>query len=103
MERRAHDHLSEGVRAVVRKKIDAWRGEDPGLGRDWLEEAVAPLDEGDRPAARLALLIALASYRVDEGAIRGFRERHPGDVALVGLASWASFTAMRKIGTWVQS
>ncbi len=91
VEQRVQDHVPEGVRAVVREKIDAWRGEDPGLGRDWLEEAVAPLDEGDRPAAQLALLTALASYRVDEVLIRSFREHHPDDVQLVVLASWASF------------
>ncbi len=102
IERRAHDHVPEGVRAVVWKKIEAWCGEDPGLGRDWLEEAVASLDAGDRPAARLALLIALASYKIDEGHIRSFRERHPGDVPLVVLASWASLAAARRIGTWVQ-
>jgi AhpD family alkylhydroperoxidase len=55
-----------------------------------------------KPAARLALLVALASYQVDEGVIKAFRSQYPGDDKLIGAAAWASFMAARRIGSWLQ-
>jgi len=60
------------------------------------------LDEVDRSAARLALLTALASYQADEGVIEVFRIQQPGDDKLIAATAWASFTAARRVGTWLQ-
>lgn len=93
--------LPEEVRGLVQERIRAWDGSDPGLSRRWVEDAVRELPEASKPAARLALLTALASYRVDEAAISDFRLRHPGDDALIAATAWSSFTAARKVGTWL--
>jgi hypothetical protein len=93
--------LPADVRALVRERVAAWDGEDPGLGRGWVEEAIAGLDEGDKPAARLALLTALASYQIDASVIKAFRARQPGDDALVKVTAWASFTAAQRVGAWL--
>jgi hypothetical protein len=89
------------VRLLVHKQVGSWQGEDPGLSRHWVEEAIIGLDESHKPAARLALLTALASYQVDEGVIHAFRSQYPGDDKLIGLAAWASFTAARRVGSWL--
>lgn len=89
------------VRSLVYRQLQAWQGEEPGLSRRWLEEAVAGLEETHQPAARLALLAALASYQVDEGVIEAFRSHYPGDDKLLGAAAWASFTAARRVGSWL--
>ncbi|MFJ6195028.1 carboxymuconolactone decarboxylase family protein [Micromonospora sp. NPDC092111] len=70
----------------------------PGGGARW-ESAVAELPEGERPAARLALLTALASYRVTDAVIEDFRGQGHDDRAIIELTSWASFAAARQIGT----
>ncbi|MCI4067108.1 hypothetical protein MRQ36_32895, partial [Micromonospora sp. R77] len=71
----------------------------PGPGdRRRITEAVADLPPGDRAAGELALLTALASYRVTEREIEAFRRRQPEDAALVGLTAWASMAAARQIG-----
>jgi AhpD family alkylhydroperoxidase len=93
--------LSEQVRTLVKNKIQAWHGEDPGLSRSWVEEAIQELDETSKAAARLCLLTALASYQVDEAVVNEFRTLQPEDEKLLGATAWASFTAARRISTWL--
>ena len=93
--------LPADVRALVRKRVAAWNGEDPGLSRGWVEEAIAGLDDSSKPAARLALLVALASYQVDESVIEAYRAQHPGDDTLIEATAWASFIAAQRVGTWL--
>lgn len=95
------ESLSEEVRTLVAQRIQAWNGEDPGLSRAWVEQAIQELDEASKPAARLCLLTALASYQVDEGIVNEFRTLQPEDEKLLGATAWASFTAARRIGTWL--
>jgi hypothetical protein len=54
----------------------------------------------------LALLAALAPFQVDDALVADFRGGGPadgarGDGALVAATAWASFTAARRIGTWL--
>jgi len=95
------DACTEQTRALVRKRLEAWNGEDPGLSRNWVKDAIAPLSDAARPAGRLALLTALAPHQVDAGVIQAFRDQQPGDDQLIAVTAWASFTAARRIGTWL--
>jgi AhpD family alkylhydroperoxidase len=97
----SREALPAPVRDLLAARVEAWDGADPGLGRGWLEEAVAALPEEERPAGRLVLLTALASYQVDDGVIAAFRARHPEDRHLLGAVSWASFIAARRVGRWL--
>jgi len=90
-----------GVRALVRDRVSTWDGRAPGLRRSWVEDAVTPLPAGERPAGRLALLVALASYQVDEGLVDDVRRTGADDAALVELVSWASMAAARRVGAWI--
>ncbi|PRH76252.1 hypothetical protein C6N75_26625, partial [Streptomyces solincola] len=49
-------------------------------------------------AARLALLTALSPHQTTDDDLTAFRAAHPGDRALVELASWAALTAAVRIG-----
>jgi AhpD family alkylhydroperoxidase len=99
-EEAGRESVDPRVRERVRETIVAWRGENPGIGRGWVEKEVAQLDEGRRPAARLALLTAMASYQVDEGIVEPFRRQYPRDRDLINLTSWASYTAVCRIASW---
>ncbi|MFC7883267.1 carboxymuconolactone decarboxylase family protein [Streptomyces sp. NPDC057376] len=83
-----------GVRALVEARLD-----DPDSGTPpvdfpgWLEGAVEPLSAQDRPAARLALTTAVASYRVTPGLVA---ECRADDAQLIELTSWAAFSAARR-------
>jgi hypothetical protein len=95
--------LPDSARELVARRLSMWRGEPPGLGRGWVDVAVSPLDARDRPLAALALLTALASYRVDRAVVEEFRGRRPTDADLVGAAGWAAFSAARRVGSWLAS
>jgi len=89
------------VRALVSERVQAWNGESLGMSRRWVEDAVATIAEEHRPAARLTLLTALASYQVDAGVVEAYRARYPDDAHLVAATAWASLIAARRIGAWL--
>lgn len=89
------------VRDLVHSRLSTWHGQAPGLSRSWVDDAVAGLDETDRPAGRLAVLIALAPYQVDDDVVDAFRRTAPGDDVLVELVAWASLAAARRVSTWL--
>lgn len=94
--------LSPTVICLVRDHLAGWTGEDPGLGNQWLENAIAPLaSERERAAARLVLLAALAAYRVDGSIVSDFRRHFPTPQYLVTATAWGSFEAARRISTWL--
>jgi hypothetical protein len=89
------------VRDLVMAELENWHGEPRGPSRAWAEDAVAALPAPDRPAGRLALLTALASFQVDRSVVRTFRASQPADSTLVELTAWASLAAARRVGTWI--
>lgn len=93
--------LSEKALGYARQYIEGWDGGDPDLSRNWVERATETVDDKDRPAMRLALLTALAPYQVDDVIINHYLSTNPEPVRLLKLLAWASFTAARRIGTWV--
>ncbi|HUP86438.1 MAG TPA: carboxymuconolactone decarboxylase family protein [Acidimicrobiales bacterium] len=93
--------LSGTCREVVAEAITGWDGSNAALGTGWIDETVGPLPEGERPAARFALLCALASYRIDNGVVDAVRPTHPTDADLVSVAAWASSRAALRIATWI--
>jgi AhpD family alkylhydroperoxidase len=101
-ERAGRRALPDSVRARVGERLGEWQGEEPGLGREWLEQALEGLDARERAATRLALLSALAPYRVDDEVVRDYRARSgAGDAELVGAVAWAALAAARRVGSWI--
>jgi len=72
-----------------------------GLISNGLNKQSAGSNDVSKAAGRLALLTALASYQVDEGIVLVFRVHFPEDDKLLGTLAWASFTAARRIGSWL--
>jgi len=97
VEREGARVLPDASRTRVRARIDSWNGDDPGLGQAWMTAAIEPLPAAARPAARLALLTALAPHQVDADAIAAFRTDAPDDAALVALLAWAALAAARRV------
>jgi hypothetical protein len=50
---------------LVATRLGAWRGEDAGLSRGCVDNAIETLPATHQPVGRLALLTAFASYQVD--------------------------------------
>lgn len=91
------DVLTTDAREATAARIAGWDGEPPPLGSEWLDEPLAGLPAADQPAARLAILTAVASHRAGEEPLAAFRRRHPGDAALVGLTAWAAYRAADRV------
>lgn len=95
--------LPDSVRELVTARLSAWHGEDLGISRSWVEDAVVALPESERAAGRFTLLTALASHQADERVVADFRRTNTGhgDAAVIDAAAWASFAAARRIGEWL--
>jgi alkylhydroperoxidase family enzyme len=103
IEEAAAQVVTPPVRELVTSRLRAWDGAPQGPSRAWADEAVAHLDEADRPAARLAVLTALAPYQVGKADVDYFRSvTQTGDEALLTLTSWASMAAARTVGSWLR-
>ncbi|MCW4017632.1 MAG: carboxymuconolactone decarboxylase family protein [Candidatus Bathyarchaeota archaeon] len=90
------------VRAFVLEELSEWSGTTSELSLAWSEDAISSYSEENEAAARLALLTALAPYRIAETDVLDFRKYFPEDQKLVGTLAWASFAAAKRIGTWLQ-
>jgi AhpD family alkylhydroperoxidase len=87
-----------GVRELVLRILSSRAGVENGLGvPDRLGEAVDGVPAHEPPAARLALLTAVAPYRVTDALVAEVRAELD-DTGLIGLTSWASFAAARALG-----
>lgn len=101
VERAGAESVPAPVRELVGAQLADWHGEHRGPSRAWAADAVAALPQAQRPAARLALLTAIASYQVDRSVVEQFRRDHPDDRTLIELTSWASLSAARRVSTWM--
>ncbi len=93
--------LSGTVRASVSRAVDAWDGSDPGTGGDWIAEGLDGCSGLERAAGELALLAALAPYRVTGDTVHAFLNNRPDNAALLAVLAWGSFTAARRAGRWI--
>ncbi len=95
--------LGAGARAVIRARVAEWDGTHPPLAGGWLDEPLAATPRTDRPGARLALLAALAPYRITDADVAAWRATHPTDADLVHLLAFGAFTAVEHIETAVST
>ncbi|MFG2566213.1 carboxymuconolactone decarboxylase family protein [Streptomyces sp. NPDC048567] len=100
VDRAARQVVAPGVRDLLDRELKDWDGAPRGLGRGWVDAPLATLPPDDRPAARLALLVAFASYQIDGAVIEEYRKGRPDDADLVVLTSWAALSAALRIGGW---
>ncbi|MER5643730.1 carboxymuconolactone decarboxylase family protein [Streptosporangium sp. NPDC002524] len=89
--------LGERARATVLEAVRGWDGEHPAMGGGWLDGPLAGLPGADRPGARLALLAALAPYRVTDADVAAWRVTHPDDADLVRLLAYGAITAVEGV------
>lgn len=93
--------VDDRVRDLVTSELAGWSGQAVGLGRSWADDALTKLANPDRPAGRLALLIAFAPHQVGPRDIEEFRRGQRSEEDLISLAAWASLAAARRVGSWL--
>ncbi|WP_406334279.1 carboxymuconolactone decarboxylase family protein [Streptomyces sp. NBC_00203] len=82
--------LDEADRILVRETLQGWDGAHPTLAWDGLPDR-------SRPGARLALLAALAPYRITDEDVTAWREPVHTDHCLVHLVAYGAFAAVDRI------
>ncbi|WP_371526389.1 carboxymuconolactone decarboxylase family protein [Streptomyces sp. NBC_01283] len=85
--------LDEADLALVRATVAAWDGTHPPLAWEALP------DRASRPGARLALLAALAPYRITDEDVAAWKKPPFSDHCLVHLIAFGAFTAVDRIET----
>lgn len=100
LERAGERSVPGPVRELVLSELDGWDGRALGVSRSWTSRPLEAVPASARPAARLALLTAMASYQVDDSVVEECRASLPGDAALVELAAWAAMAAARHVAGW---
>jgi AhpD family alkylhydroperoxidase len=90
--------LSEQSRELLRTTVADWDGTHPPLPAAWLDQRLASLPQADRPAARLALLVALAPHDITDVDVSAWRvTAHTTDADLVRLLGFGAITAVDRI------
>lgn len=89
--------LGATAQAVIRTRITVWDGAHPPLVGQWLDEPMDATPARDRPGTRLALLAALAPYRITDADVAAWRATHPADADLVRVLAFGAFTAVNHI------
>lgn len=95
--------LAAKTRAKVTGFLSGWDGSPPPLGLDWVDDALIGLAGADRDAGRLALITAVASYRVDRRVIDPVRRNGADDRHLTEITSWGAYSASRRISSWLHA
>ncbi|MFG2049436.1 carboxymuconolactone decarboxylase family protein [Micromonospora sp. NPDC048935] len=88
--------LPDPARETVLRALSGWHGEPMGISRRWTDDLVTDLPATARPTARLALLVALASFQVDTALIVECRAAGADDQTLLELSSWSAMIAARR-------
>ncbi|MGI8331723.1 carboxymuconolactone decarboxylase family protein [Actinomadura scrupuli] len=89
--------LGEPARATVLSTVTGWEGgAHPPLADGRLDRPLAALPAPDRPGARLALLTALAPYRITDADVTGWRGTGRTDAELVRLLAFGALAAVER-------
>ncbi len=88
--------LTESAGALVVATVAEWDGTDPPLAGGWLDEPLETLPVSDRPGASLALLAALAPYRITDRDANAWRKTYPTDAELVRLLAFGAISAVSR-------
>lgn len=92
--------LSEEAQHLVREQLSTWGGGPAPLSRSWVEEDLQGLHGEERDKARLVLLVAKASYQLDDGLIEQIRQHGVSEANLVRLGAWGAFMGAKTIANW---
>lgn len=93
--------LDPDTRHRVESTVDNLLGSTPSLVDTWVDEALTDIPAHDLAGARIALLSAIAPYRVADSHIDHWRQDHHHDADLVRLTAYGAMIATDRIAARV--
>ena len=97
VERESEKVIPERTRQLVHDSLKQWQGEQMPISRNWVEQEVDGLQGNERAIARLALVVAKASYQTDDKLVAEVLEHNPEQEQFLRILAWSSFTAARYV------
>ena len=95
-----HHALSPEAQDMIRQNLNRWQGGQAPLSRSWVEEEIKNLQGEERDKTRLVLLIAKASYQMDDGIIEQVVQHGVSEADLVRLGAWGAYMGAKTIANW---
>ena len=97
VERESMQVIPDRTRQLVHNSLEQWQGEQMPISRSWVEQEVDGLEGNERAIARLALLIAKASYQTDDNLVAEVLQYNPKQEQFLRILAWSTFTAARYV------
>jgi hypothetical protein len=97
VERESGQVIPERTRKLVHDSLMQWQGEQMPISRNWVEQEVDGLEGNERAIARLALVVAKASYQTDDNLVAEVLEYNPEQEQFLRILAWSTFTAARYV------
>jgi hypothetical protein len=98
VERETEGVIPQNVKQLVHDHLGRWQGDLMPMSRSWVEQEVGDLKGEERAIARFALVLAKASYQIDEKLIEEVLGEEGDEERFICILAWCSFTASRYIG-----
>ncbi len=91
---------TESTRRIIFEKLKVWEGGPAPLSRKWVEDEIEGVDFNDRNKARVALLVAKASYQIDDQLLSDLLKDGLCEAELLTLGAWSAFQGAKTVANW---
>ena len=88
--------ISASARRAIIASLKNWNGETMPLDAGWIEQDIESLSGEDRAIARLAIVLAKASYRVTDDMISDVLGEKADQIRFIRILAWSSSAAARR-------
>jgi hypothetical protein len=99
VERESETVVPERTRQLVHHSLKQWQGDKMPISRSWVEQEVDGLEGNERAIARLALVVAKASYQTDDNLVAEVLASNPEQEQFLRILAWSTFTAARYVAS----
>ena len=97
VERESEKVIPDRTRRLIHDSLKQWQGEQMPVSRSWVDREIQGLEGNERAIARLALVVAKASYQTDDSLIAEVLEHNPEQEQFLRILAWTTFTAARYV------
>lgn len=103
IEELAHTHLPAQLLTSVGAVIEAWPGGDVYSEPGWLTTHASSMPKDLMAAADLALMTALAPYRVRDAEVENVLNAGMSNKQMLVLVAWSAYRASRRVTDWTMA
>jgi len=96
VEREGEKVVSPRARKAIVHALNRWNGEQMPLDARWVDRDVEALDGEDEAIARLAIVLAKASYRLTEKMVLDVLGEGRDEERFIRILAWSSFAGARR-------